>query len=100
MLAGMTVQQFAEWRAYADLEPFDETRGDLRAASIVATLINLHRRRKVKPSDVVLQFGESVPVVATPKAGARGSGLRAALDLWRAGVNAEAERKKRRGRRK
>ena len=41
MLRGMTVRQFCEWRAYADAEPFDETRGDLRAAQIVATLINL-----------------------------------------------------------
>jgi hypothetical protein len=61
MLRGMTVRQFQEWRAYADLEPFDETRADLRSADIVRTLLNLFGRGKGKPAfplkDCVLRFG-------------------------------------------
>lgn len=61
MLRGMTVRQFQEWRAYADLEPFDETRADLRTADIVRTLLNLFGRKKgeraIPIKDVVLQFG-------------------------------------------
>jgi len=61
MLRGMTVRQFQEWRAYADLEPFDETRADLRSADVVRTLINLFGRKKgaraVPLKDCVLQFG-------------------------------------------
>jgi hypothetical protein len=60
MLRGMTTRQFQEWRAYADLEPFDEVRADLRAASIVQTLINVLTRKKGQPGikleDCVLRF--------------------------------------------
>jgi hypothetical protein len=34
MLRSLTAKQFAEWQAYARLEPFGETRADWRAASI------------------------------------------------------------------
>jgi hypothetical protein len=59
MLRGMTTRQFQEWRAYADLEPFDEERADLRAAHIVQTLLNLHRKKGAQPfqlKDCVLRF--------------------------------------------
>lgn len=59
MLRGMTIRQFGEWRAYADLEPFDETRADLRAADIVRTLLNVFRKKgqpAVKLQDCVLRF--------------------------------------------
>jgi hypothetical protein len=49
MLRGMTASQFAEWRAYADLEPFDETRADLRTADVVRTLININRKKGTPP---------------------------------------------------
>jgi hypothetical protein len=68
MLRGMTTRQFQEWRAYADLEPFDEERADLRAASIVAALVNGRRRkgqRAVTLQDCTLRFVE--PVVTTPE---------------------------------
>lgn len=60
MLRGMSAREFNEWRAYADLEPFDEARSDLRAASIVQALLNT-RRPKGKPpyklQDCMLRFG-------------------------------------------
>jgi hypothetical protein len=60
----MSIRQLREWRAYYDLEPFGEERADYRAASIVATLVNLNRRRGTPPRPVtefVLQFGEPKP---------------------------------------
>ena len=61
MLRGMSARQFQEWRAYADLEPFDEERADLRAGSIVQAFLNTHgRRRGQRPyqlKDCVLRFG-------------------------------------------
>ena len=59
MLRGMTVQQFAEWRAYAEIEPFDETRADMRAGSVVQALFNIHRKKgkpAVRLKDCVLSF--------------------------------------------
>jgi hypothetical protein len=64
----MTIRQFEEWRAYADLEPWDETRADLRSADVVRTLVNLFGRGQGEPAvrleDCVLRFGQA----ATPKA--------------------------------
>lgn len=41
MLRSITAKQFAEWEAYARLEPFDEMRNDLRMAQIVAMVFNM-----------------------------------------------------------
>lgn len=38
----MDAREFQEWRAFARLAPFDETRGDLRAGIIASTLANAH----------------------------------------------------------
>lgn len=60
MLHEITFEQFREWRTYANIEPFDETRQDLRTAHIVATLANLFRgkNKPSKPiSDYLLRFG-------------------------------------------
>jgi hypothetical protein len=61
MLRQISWRQFIEWKAFADAEPFDEVRADIRAAQIVLTLINLWRG-KGKPArsleDVLLQFGD------------------------------------------
>ncbi len=71
MLRGMTTRQFGEWRSYADLEPFDETRADLRSADIVRTLINLLGRKKGAPAvplkDCVLRFGGEAAKPVTPE---------------------------------
>lgn len=59
MLATMTAEQFLEWRAYADLEPFDEERADYRAAQVVQTLLNVNRKKGhpvIPLRDCVLQF--------------------------------------------
>jgi hypothetical protein len=68
MLRGMTVRQFGEWRAYADLEPFDETRADLRTADVVRTLLNVNRKSGTPPISLekcLLKF--AAPKAAAPK---------------------------------
>ena len=70
MLSEISMLQFAEWQAYAQLEPFDEERDDLRAASIVQTLLNLHRKKgrpAYKLKDCALRFVDATPKVLTQK---------------------------------
>lgn len=62
----MTAFQLAEWMKFAELEPFDETRADYRAASIAQAVINMQRDTKKHPKplpidDFVLRFGDSEP---------------------------------------
>lgn len=40
MLCSISMRQLNEWREYADLEPFDEERADLRAAQVVQAVVN------------------------------------------------------------
>lgn len=57
---GITAKQFMEWQHYAALEPFDETRDDYRAASIVTMIANVNRgkdHRAYSIEDFVLKFG-------------------------------------------
>jgi hypothetical protein len=61
MLRGMSARQFNEWRAYADLEPFDEVRADYRAAQVVQVLLNTYRKKGKAPvrlEECLLHFGE------------------------------------------
>ena len=44
MLEQISYEQFLEWRAYDELDPFGEERQDIRIADIVTTLVNLNRR--------------------------------------------------------
>lgn len=69
MLSGMSAVQLQEWRAYADLEPFDEIREDYRVASIVQAVFNAavlvatrgKKQGKVKLKDCLLPFGQQTP---------------------------------------
>lgn len=55
-------QEFAEWMAYARVEPFGESRADLRCAIIACVLANIWARkgRRYKPSDFMPEFDRSV----------------------------------------
>lgn len=56
----MSARQFHEWRAYADLEPFDEERADIRAGGIAHAIYSVKRRRgqpPIKLMDCVVRFG-------------------------------------------
>lgn len=61
MLRGMSMRQFRDWMIFAELEPFDEVRQDLRIAQVVTTLLNLNRKKGTpafKVDDVRLMFGD------------------------------------------
>ena len=44
----MTSAQFLEWARYAELEPFDEVRADLRSAIIATVIANVNRGKAQK----------------------------------------------------
>lgn len=67
MLRQISTRQLSEWRAYADLEPFDETRADLRAAQIVQALITAHSRRRVPLKNCMLEFRETATAPRSPE---------------------------------
>jgi hypothetical protein len=70
MLKEMSITELREWRAYADLEPFDEGRADLRAASIAYFLVSAWRGRKgrkLKLQDFLLKFGDELEKATAPK---------------------------------
>lgn len=49
LLRMLTSRQITEWLAYYDLEPWGETRADLRAGIVASTLANCHRDPKQRP---------------------------------------------------
>lgn len=59
----MTWDQLLAWMAYAELEPFGEERGDLRAGIIASTIANVNRDpkkgRPFKPGDFMPEFGKA-----------------------------------------
>lgn len=70
MLSDMSITELREWRAYADLEPFDEGRADLRAASIAYFLVSAWRGKKDKKlelRDFLLRFGDDAEETIAPK---------------------------------
>lgn len=63
LLDSMTAQELSEWMAYARIEPFDQRRGDARAAIVACTIANAHRGkgRRFKPKDFMLEFEDRKP---------------------------------------
>ena len=49
----MSAEMFGEWLAFAELEPFGETRADLRAGVLASLQANLYRneRKRAEPYD-------------------------------------------------
>lgn len=69
MLREISVHEFREWQAYYKIEPFGEERQDLRIASIVATILNVVRKKGKAPiriRDAMIRFGEPVAKKARP----------------------------------
>jgi len=57
----MTSREFAEWMAFARLEPLGERRGDWQAALVASTVANVNRDPKQRkdpftPSDFLLEW--------------------------------------------
>jgi uncharacterized protein DUF4035 len=90
----MTTRQFCEWRAYYDLEPFGEERADYRSAQVVATLLNVHRKRGsplVKLAECLLKFGSA----ALPRTQAESvAQIQRAMEILVQIHNAPSEKKK------
>jgi hypothetical protein len=64
MLSQITWEQLVEWMAFAEVEPFDEERADMRAAQITSAIVNVNRAKGASPvsvSDVLLRFGDYEP---------------------------------------
>ena len=68
MLRSLTAAQFQEWLEYSKLEPFDEVRGDLRAAQIAQMIlaVNMDQKKHKLPGldELVLKFEQEA---AKPK---------------------------------
>jgi hypothetical protein len=80
----MTSRQFQAWRAYADLEPFDEVRADMRTADIVRTLLNVNRKKGTPPISLdkcVLRFGARPAEPAPRTAEQARSQVRQTMDI-------------------
>ena len=60
MLRSLTAAQFQEWVEYSKLEPFDEVRGDLRAAQIAQMIlaVKMDQKKHKLPGldELVLKF--------------------------------------------
>ena len=55
----MSSYEFAEWMAYSQIEPFGQDRADLPAATVAATIANVHRpenREPYSPADFLPSF--------------------------------------------
>lgn len=97
MLRGMSASQFQEWRAYADLEPFDEERADLRAASIVQAIYNVNRRKGSRPialKDCALVFGPNTEPAKPKTVEQQRAEIRATLDILMAIHKPPSKRKR------
>lgn len=49
----MTSLDVAEWKAYFSVEPFGESRADLRMGILASLIANVNRDRKKKPEPFV-----------------------------------------------
>ena len=57
----ITSNEFSEWIAFSNIEPFGEERADLRSAIIASTIANANRsgrQRPFKVTDFMPKFGK------------------------------------------
>lgn len=78
MLRSISGRQFREWRAYAELEPFDEERADLRTAHIIQTVLAVTGNKRTL-TECLLPFGQEEPPAPTVK---DWRAIKAAGDAW------------------
>ena len=60
LLARISSRELTEWALYAEMEPFGETRADLRAGIVASTMANLYQKKGSKalaPADFMPKFG-------------------------------------------
>jgi hypothetical protein len=59
LLASIDGEELTDWLAYYQVEPWDETRADLRNALLMALVANINRRkgaRAFSPTEFMLDF--------------------------------------------
>jgi len=62
-------REFAEWRAFYELEPWGDDRADLRAGIVASTIANVNRGKGQKafnPGDFMPEFDKPVRKKQTP----------------------------------
>lgn len=92
MLASMTWKQLREWMAFDALEPFGPIRADHHAAYIVATILNVNKKRgskRLSSNDVLQLFGDSVKARKAPMDWRH---MKALAQMTAAAYNAEHDR--------
>jgi hypothetical protein len=63
MLDAMDAVELQHWLAYAEIDPWDEQRADLRAAQTTAMILSVHAGKWHPPSDFLPKYG---PVESEP----------------------------------
>lgn len=61
----ISAREFAEWKAYLQIEPFGEDRDDIRSAIIACVIANCNREKGKPPfkiSDFVPKFKNGQPM--------------------------------------
>ena len=63
LLARISSRELTEWMVYAQVEPFGEERGDLRAGIVASTIANVNRdakkrRKPFEPEEFMPKFGK------------------------------------------
>ena len=69
-MAEIDAVEFAEWKAYWQINPFGEERADLRMGINTACLLNVHvpkGKRRYKPSDFMPKFERKEIKQQTPQ---------------------------------
>jgi hypothetical protein len=64
LLDNLSGRELTEWMAYEVVEPFEPTRGDLRAGVVASTIANVFRgkgQRPYSPQQFVLEFRAPAP---------------------------------------
>jgi hypothetical protein len=57
LLTSMSAAELQHWIAYAELDPWDEQRADLRAAQVTAMLLSVNTGKWHPPSDFLPRYG-------------------------------------------
>lgn len=98
MLRSMTAVQFREWIEFYRLEPFGEDREDLRIATVVQVLMNVHRdsKRRRQPYSILdcVLAGGDLPAPGAPRPAARQSWQEMKLIAMMAAAQSEPPRKR------
>lgn len=68
----MSREEWEDWQAFMELEPFPDVQANVQHADLKALLMNIHRDSKTHPAaytteECVLRFGDDLPPAPTRK---------------------------------